>query len=127
MSLAAPSRPRASAPDARAGLVDALNAAGLNALPAAPDTPAERAAWPQWVITNFNGHVCDPARHTYDAYVVLNAAEAAATVADADDVTASVAPHLDRVGVVQSVEPVLITFGDGTTMPGVRFRVITRA
>ena len=129
MSLAAPAtRARAAtATAARAALVDALHGAGLHATAYAPDNPTDGAAWPQWAITNFNGHVCDPARHTYDVYAVLPAGEAATTVGAADALSASVAPALERVGVVQSVEPVLITFADSTTMPGIRFRVVTRA
>jgi hypothetical protein len=115
-----------SAADARAALVRALEYAGLNAGPVAPDSATPGAAWPQWTLTDFEGHLCDPSRYSFSVYVVLNAAEPETTVADGDDVVSRVAPSLFRVAIIQAAEPVLITFGDQTTMPGVRFRVITR-
>jgi len=115
-----------SAASARADLVAALNSAGLNAASAAPDSATPGAAWPQWTATDFQGHLCDPSRFSFSVYVVLNAADSETTVNDGDDVVTRVAPALFRVAVIQAAEPVLITFGDKTTMPGVRFRVITR-
>ena len=127
MSLASPTRaaPR-TAQDARTGLVEALAAAGLAAGPVAPDSATEGAAWPQWTATEYNGHLCSPSQFTFSVYVVLGAADPRATVTQADALEARVAPELFRVGIVQTTEPVLITFGDKTTMPGIRFRVVTR-
>lgn len=129
MSLANPAGSvRASgATGARASLVNALNSAGLNATAYAPDSPTQNAAWPQWNITQWNGHVADPARYTFDVYAVLNGADAETTVTAGDEMVSQVAPALWPVAVIQSAEPVLITFGDGTTMPGIRFRVVSRA
>jgi hypothetical protein len=129
VSLAAPNRPAraGNAASARAAVMDALTAAGLAATAYAPDSPTPGAAWPQLSITNWNGHVCDPARYTFDAYVVLNGGDPETTIAAGDEAIATVPPALERVAVVQSAEPVLITFGDQTTMPGIRFRLVTRA
>lgn len=111
---------------ARADIVAALNAAGMNAADVAPDSATPGAAWPQWTTTDFQGHLCDPSRFSFSVYVVLNAADPATTVAEGDNVVSRVAPELFRVAIIQAAEPVLITFGDKTTMPGVRFRVTTR-
>jgi hypothetical protein len=129
MSLASPQvRGRVSSADGtRTALVNALNSAGLNATAYAPDSPTENAAWPQWSITNWNGHVCDPARYTFDVYAVLGAGDPETTVAAGDALVSQVAPALWPVAVIQSAEPVLITFADQTTMPGIRFRVVSRA
>lgn len=131
MSLAAPASSRApaarTAANARDALVNALRGAGLDATGYAPDNPTAGAAWPQWNITNFDGRLCDPSRYTFDVYAVLNAGEAETTVAAGDALVGSVAPALSAVAVLQSAEPVLITFADQTTMPGVRFRVIAKA
>jgi hypothetical protein len=107
-------------------LVTALTSVGLNAAPVAPDSATTGAAWPQWTVTDFQGHLCDPSRYSFSVYVVLNAADPTTTVSEADDLVARAVPALARVAVVQAAEPVLITFGDKTTMPGIRFRVITR-
>lgn len=115
-----------SAADARSALVAALNSTGLHAGPVAPDSATAGAAWAQWTQTDFQGHLCDPSRYSFSVYVVLNGAEPETTVSDGDDVVSRVAPALFRVAVIQAAEPVLITFADQTTMPGVRFRVITR-
>lgn len=128
MSLANPPLRAAvtSAADARTALVAALNSVGLNAADVAPDSATAGAAWPQWTSTDFQGHLCDPSRYSFAVYVVLNAADSGTAVADGDDVVSRVSPALFRVAVIQAAEPVLITFADQTTMPGVRFRVITR-
>jgi hypothetical protein len=128
MSLAAPNVRRSvtTATEARALLVEALVSAGLNAVPVAPDSPTAGAAWPQWTQTTFDGHLCDPSRYAFSVYVVLEAGDASTTVAGADAAVTIAAPALNRVADVQAAEPVLITFGDSTTMPGVRIRVITR-
>jgi hypothetical protein len=128
VSLASPATRAApkSAADARAALVGALASVGLNAAPVAPDSATAGAAWPQWVTTDYLGHLCDPSRYTFSVFVVLNAADNLAAVTDADEMVARVAPALFRVAALQAAEPVLITFGDSQTMPGVRFRVITR-
>lgn len=129
MNLAAPSRPRAgaTATEARTALVGALSAAGAAATAYAPDSPTVGAAWPQWALTAPSGHIENPARHTFDCYVVLSKADAETTVVTGDQVVTAFTPHLERVGVIQTIEPVLITFGEGTSMPGIRFRVVTRA
>ena len=130
MSLANPSRVIAGTyrtlTDARAALVTALKGAGLNAAPVAPDSPTAGAAWPQWQQTAYNGTIGNIPRFDFAVFVVLNAGDFESTVTEADDVTARVAPALYPLAVVQMAEPVQITFGDGTTMPGIRFRVTTR-
>lgn len=131
MSLANPTRTIAgafaSAAEARTALVTALSNAGLNAAPVAPDQPTAGAAWPQWQQTTWDGHLADPARYSFAVFVVLNAGDFAATVAEADAMVAAVAPYLYALAAIEMAEPVQITFGEGTTMPGVRFRVTTRA
>lgn len=130
MSLANPTvRARsASVADNRAALVDALNTVpGVTGTPVAPDSATVGAAWPAWTETAFNGHVGDPSRHKYSVYVVLEAAEPETTVNQADALIAAIGPALVGVALVDAVEPVQITFGDQTTMPGLRFRVTTRA
>lgn len=129
MSLAAPrgAARASSATDARAALVAVLNGAGMSATTYAPDSPTPNAAWVQWTITEFNGHVGDPSRYTFDVYAVLDGADPETTVAAGDALVSTLAPVLFPVASVQSAEPVLITFGDQTTMPGIRFRVISRA
>lgn len=127
MSLANPVAPARNAATARDALVAALRGVGLEATTYAPDNPVAGAAWPQWSITNPGGVLCDPSRHTFDVYAVLSAGEAESTVAAGDALVASVWPALSAVAAVLSAEPVLITFMDQTTMPGVRFRVIPKA
>jgi hypothetical protein len=128
VSLAAPNGATRAATSAaaRVALTDALKTAGLDATTYAPDSPTPGAAWPQWNITNWNGHIGDPIRLTFDIYAVINASDPETTIAAADDLVTRIPPAIERVAVVQSAEPVLITFGDQTTMPGVRFRVVTR-
>jgi hypothetical protein len=127
MSLASPIRRARSAATARAVLVDALDGAGFHASPAAPDNPTAGAAWPQWTGTTFNGHLCDPSEYAFSVYLVLNAGDAETTVNDGDAAVAAAAPALGAVAEISTAEPVLITFGDSTSMPGIRFRVVTRA
>lgn len=129
MSLATAARQTSgrSAADARTALVAALAAAGLHAGQVAPDSPTPGAAWPQWTLTEWNGHLAKPSRYSFAVYAVLQAGDASTTVADADALVERVAPHLMPSFLIQTAEPVLITFADRTTMPGVRFRVITRA
>jgi len=130
MSLANPPVRAASASiaDSRAALVDALNSVpGVTATPVAPDSATGGAAWPAWTETAFNGHVADPSRHTFSVYVVLDAPEHETTVSQADALISGIGPALVGVAIVAAVEPVQITFGDQTVMPGLRFRVTTRA
>lgn len=115
-----------SATEARADIVAALNAAGLNAANVAPDSATPGAAWPQWTQTDFQGHLSDPSRFSFSVYVVLNAADPATTVEAGDTVVFAASAELVHVVNIIAAEPVLITFGDKTTMPGIRFRVITR-
>lgn len=106
----------------------ALDGVGtIHATPAAPDSPTAGAAWPQWTQTTFDGHLCAPSRYAFSVYVVLPAGDAETTVAAGDQAVTDAAPALRRVADIDAAEPVLITFGDSTTMPGIRFRVTTRA
>jgi hypothetical protein len=127
MSLAAPTRQARSTVAARAALVDALNGAGFLASSAAPDSPTPGAAWPQWTSTAFDGHLCDPSRFSFSVYLVLTAGDSTTTVAAGDEAVAIAAPALAKVADIEAAEPVLITFSDSTTMPGIRFRLTTRA
>lgn len=130
MSLANPPRtasgPYGTAADARAEIVAALAGAGFNAATVAPDSPTAGAAWAQWQTTEFNGHLCTLARYTFAVFVVLNAGDIETAVAEADNAVSRAAPALYPLATVQAAEPVQITFGEGTTMPGVRFRIVTR-
>lgn len=131
MSLANPARAvagvYATAADARADIVAALQAVGINAAPVAPDSPTPGAAWPQWTQTEFNGHMCDPSRYSFAVFFVLNAGNLEAAVSEADALVAVAVPALYPLAFVQAAEPVQITFAEGTTMPGIRVRVVTRA
>lgn len=129
MSLANPVRAAsASVADSRAALVEALaGVAGVTATPVAPDSATDGAAWPAWTETTFDGHLGDPSRHAFSVYVVLNGSEPNTTVDQADGLITAIAPALVGVAIVEAVEPVQITFGDQTVMPGLRFRVTTRA
>lgn len=130
MSLANPARtlaaPGASLADARAAIVAALAGAGFNAATVAPDSPTPGATWPQWQSTEYAGHIGNPPRHTFAVFVVLNAGDFETAVAEADDVGPRAAAALYPFLSIQMTEPVQITFGDGTTMPGIRLRVVTR-
>jgi hypothetical protein len=108
----------------RAAIVDALGAIpGLVATTSAPDQATAGAAWPRWIQTTYDGHLCTLAKSAYDVLVTLPADYAAATVDEGDAYRDTVGLALVRLGRVAYVEPVSISFQDRQTMPGLRFRL----
>lgn len=129
MSLANPLRSRVTPTtltDARNALVAALTSAGFNAAPVAPDSPTPGAAWPQWQQTTYDGTIGNGARYGFAVFIVLNAGDFETAVAEADAALTKAAPAVYPLASISMAEPVQITFGEGTTMPGVRLRVTTR-
>lgn len=128
MSLAAPTvEPRAGATE-RADIVAALDGiVGLTAYPVAPDQATAGAAWPRWVQTTYDGHLCTLAVTTWEVYVTLPADYVATTVDQGDAYRDEVALVLaSAIGRVEYAEPVAIQFNDRQTMPGLRLRLTTR-
>lgn len=130
MSLAAPSTaPAGTGPGAttRAALIAALATVnGLTPGPYAPDVATAGAAWPRWIQTTYQGHLCAVAKDDFDVYVVLPADYIETTVDQGDAFRDVVAPALTSAAVVNYAEPVAIQFNDNQTMPGLRFRVTSR-
>jgi hypothetical protein len=124
MSLATGST-RTRAKDTRAAIVAALATVdGITAYPVAPDQATAGAAWPKWIQTTYDGTLCTLARDTYEALVTLPSSYLATTVDQGDAFRDVVAHAVMVLGVVQSVEPTLITFNDKQTMPGLRVRMV---
>lgn len=127
MSLARPfaaTEPDARPGETRARIVAALGAiAGLTATSSAPDQATAGAAWPRWIQTTYDGHLCTLAKSAYDVLVTLPAGYAATTVDDGDSFRDTVGLALVRIGRVAYVEPVSISFQDRQVMPGLRFRL----
>lgn len=124
MSLAAPAptstRPAAS----RESLVAVLEGIeGISASSSAPDQATAGAAWPRWVQTTYDGHLCTLARDTYEVLVTLPGSYLEETVDQGDAFRDLVGLELAKVARVQWVEPVSITFGDRQSMPGLRYRL----
>jgi hypothetical protein len=127
MSLARPyvAEDPAERPGAtRAAIVAALKAVpGLTGYSSAPDQATAGAAWPRWVQTTYDGHLCTLATSQYDVLVTLPGDYAPATVDDGDSFRDVVGLALVRLGRVAYAEPVSIAFQDRQTMPGLRFRL----
>jgi hypothetical protein len=125
MSLRDAAVPHASA-DVRAELVALLDGLGsLTGYPVAPDQATAGAAWPKWVQSLPNGHLCDTWATTWEVYAVLPADYLATTVDQGDKLRDELAPVLARYGSVTYAEPVQIQFNDRQTMPGIRVRMVT--
>jgi len=108
----------------RAAIVAALGAVpGLVATSSAPDQATAGAAWPRWIQTTYDGHLCTLARDQYDVLVTLPADYAPATVDEGDAYRDTVGLALVGLGRVAYAEPVSIAFQDRQTMPGLRFRL----
>jgi len=128
MSLASVRDPATRPASARAQLVAALDSVdGLTAYPVAPDQATAGAAFPKWIQSTYDGALCSLADDTYDVVVTLPADYAGTTVDEGDALRDVVAHALARVcSSITYAEPVQITFNDRQTMPGLRFRVVTR-
>lgn len=108
----------------RAAIVAALAAvSGLAGYPSAPDQATAGAAWPRWIETTYDGHLCTLAKSAYDVLVTLPADYLAHTVDEGDGYRDVVGLALVRLGRVAYVEPVSIAFQDRQVMPGLRFRL----
>jgi hypothetical protein len=127
MSLASVRNPSTRPGSARAELVAALDSIdGITASPVAPDQATAGAAFPKWIQSTYDGHLCTLADDTYDVIVTLPADHAGTTVDEGDALRDVVALALARVcSSITYAEPVQITFQDRQTMPGLRFRVVT--
>lgn len=122
MSLAQPTPLRRADPRAvLLGVLDTLP--DVHAVGSVPDQPVAGAAWPRWVETRYDGHLCSVSAHTYDVLVVVPAGYMAAAVDEGDRLRDLIGPALAAVSEVQYAEPVRVEFGDRQTMPAVRFRV----
>src|SRR5262245_16165131 len=88
---------------------------GLTATTAAPDQATAGAAWPRWIQTTYDGHLCTLARDQYDVLVTLPADYLATTVDQGDGFRDTVALVLVRLGRVAYAEPVSIAFQDRQT------------
>lgn len=128
MSLAQPyvADPIGPASSSRAAIVAALRTvAQLNVHESAPDTPSPWDAFPRWAITNYTGgRLTWIAVHEYDALVILPAGYEPDTVAQGDSVLDLVAAALATVGIVQTAEPIRLTFDSATAVPALRIRVV---
>lgn len=129
MSLARPlaaADPIGPASSSRAAIVAALQTIdGLNVHSSAPDTVSPWDAFPRWALTNYTGgRLRWLAVHEYDALVVLPAGYEPDTVEQGDSMLDRVATALATVGVVQTAEPIRLTFDTGTAVPALRVRVV---
>lgn len=123
--LATRPAPAASAVSpSRAAILDALALVpGLLPTPTMPDTPMAGAAWPVWAETRYrDGKLTRPLTSTYEVRVILPAGWLPETVDAADGLVDNLAAALSTVGLVDVVNPVLITF-DSASMPGLNARV----
>lgn len=116
------------ATDARAVLVAALAAIdGITAHPSAPDNPVAFDAFPRWAQTPYQtGRLGLVGTHEYDVLVILPAGYEPDTVSQGDSLLDRIAAGLWRVAIVQTADPIQLTFGNQTPMPAVRIRVIPR-
>lgn len=118
---------RSRAQDTRSRIVAALaTVEGITAYPVVPDQATAGAAWPKWVQTTYDGALCSLSRDTYECLVTLPAAYVATTVDQGDAFRDKVAGALIAVGTLEFAEPVLITFNDKQTMPGLRLRLVLK-
>jgi hypothetical protein len=110
----------------RADIVTALDTVeGLTAYPVPPDQATAGAAWPRWVQTTYDGHLCALARDTYEVLVTLPGDYIETTTDQGDTFRDPVAMALSVVGRVEYAEPVQIQFQDQQAMPGLRLRLTT--
>jgi len=122
-------RPFSTVPEDRPGLTRAAivatldGIAGLTGTSSAPDNATAGAAWPRWIQTTYDGHLCTLAKDSWDVLVTLPAGYLASTVDDGDGFRDVVALALVKLGKVDYAEPVSIAFQDRQTMPGLRFRL----
>jgi hypothetical protein len=99
----------------------------LNVHPSAPDNPNAWDAFPRWALTNYTGgRLGWIAVHEYDVLVVLPAGYEPDTVTQGDNLLDLVATALATVGVVQTAEPIRLTFDNGSSVPALRVRVVPR-
>jgi hypothetical protein len=127
MSLAQPfAASVGSASSTRDAIVAALRTVPkLNVYASAPDHVSAWDAFPRWAITNYTGgRLTWLAVHEYDALVVLPAGYEPDTVAQGDSLLDDVAAALSAVGVVQTAEPIRLTFDAATSVPALRVRVV---
>jgi hypothetical protein len=109
---------------ARQNIIDALaTVTGLNPGDVPPHSPVAGAAWPKWVQSRFTGKLRYSTVSDYDVCVVLPAGMMETTVESADGLVDVCAAALLKIGTIEYVQPVGFTFDDGTTMPGIQFRM----
>lgn len=124
MSLANPAI--GSATLTRAAIVDALTTVeGLNVYPTAPNNPTAFDAFPRWATSTYRGGRLQwLAVHEYDALVVLPAGYEPDTVAQGDSLLDRVVEACMGAGVVESADPIQLTFDNGSAVPALRVRVV---
>lgn len=112
---------------ARQLVLDALaTVPGLTVYPTMPDTPMAGAAWPVWAECLYGlGKMSRPLVHAYEVRVVLPQGWLPETVDVADGVVEQLAAALSRLGPLDWVRPVQITFSNNASnaMPGINARV----
>jgi hypothetical protein len=110
----------------RAAIVAALTTVdGLTVYPTAPDNPVAFDAFPRWATTLYQGGRLQwLAVHEYDALVVLPAGYEPDTVAEGDSLLDRVVEALMGAGVVESADPIQLTFDSGSAVPALRVRVV---
>lgn len=100
---------------------------GIEAHPVTPAPPAPGQGWPRWVFSRLSGgKLSNPLVATYDALVTLPPGLTAETVDAADALIPQLVDALARIGLVDTIEPVLITVQNGAALPAVRVRITPR-
>jgi hypothetical protein len=114
-----------TAVSAREAVLQALaTVPGLVPTSTMPDTPMAGTAWVVWSESRYGpGKLSRPLTHTYEARLVLPAGWLPETVDTADGLLDQLCAAMSSVGELDSARPVLITFDNGTSMPGISARV----
>lgn len=107
---------------ARQAILDALaTVPGLSPTPAMPDVATAGAAWPVWQETSVTrGKLAHVYTRTYNVVAVLPADYLPETIDEAEGLDEALATAMARVGKFDRVVPVLVTFDDNNSMPGVQ-------
>jgi hypothetical protein len=112
---------------ARQLVMDALaTIPGLTVYATMPDVPMAGAAWPVWAECAYGlGKMTRPLTHAYEVRVILPQGWTPETVDVADGLVEQLATALSRLGPLEWVRPVQITFSNNASnaMPGLNARV----
>jgi hypothetical protein len=112
---------------ARQLVMDALaSVPGLTVTETMPDVPMPGAAWPVWSECVYGlGKMSRPLVHAYEVRVILPQGWTPETVDVADGLVENLAAALSRLGPLEWVRPVQITFSNNASnaMPGLNARV----